>query len=144
MAASIEDILLLKAQQDAANRDNNGAAIAAGALVGTAAGTLAGTPIHAVGQLSLKLKDRLAAGQGLTRTTAMQMRDKVRPGARMAGGLVGAILGGGLGVGAQQMATANSPAASLLAKLQTTGLTAREEQQLQRVLTETYSGIIGG
>ena len=143
MAASIEDILLLKAQQEAANKNDNGAAITAGALVGAAGGTLAGVPVHAGGQLINKLKDRLAAGQGLTRSKGQEFRSRLRPGARMAGGLVGAILGGSLGAGVQQMTAQASPAASLLAKLQTGGLTSEEERQLTRVLTETYDGVIG-
>ena len=144
MAASIEDILLLKAQQDAVNREDNGLAASAGALVGAVGGTAAMTPVHAVGQMSLKLKDRLAAGQGLTRSTGMQMRDRMRPGARMAGGLVGAMLGGALGPGVRQMAIGESEAASLLAKLQTGGLTYQEERDLERVLSDTYGSIIGG
>ena len=143
MAASIEDILLLKARQDAVNNQDNGAAVAAGALVGSAVGTLGGVPVHHLGQLSVKLKDRLAAGQGLTPSRGQQFRSRIKPGARMAGGLVGAILGGGLGAGVKAMTTQDSPAASLLAKLQTGGLTASEEQELTRVLTDTYSGIIG-
>ena len=143
MAASIEDILLLKAQQEAANKNDNGAAGIAGALVGAAGGTLAGTPVHHLGQLGNRLKDRLAAGQGLSRSRGQELRSRVRPGARMAGGLVGAILGGGLGAGVQQMTTQASPAAALLAKLQTGGLTADEERQLTQVLTETYDSVIG-
>ena len=143
MSVNIEDILLLKAQQDAANQNDNNAAVAAGALIGTGGGVLAGTPVHHLGQLGNKLKDRLAEGQGLTRSRGQQLRSRVRPGARMAGGLVGAILGGGLGEVARQEMTAQSPAASLLAKLQTGGLTASEEAELTRVLTDTYSGVIG-
>jgi hypothetical protein len=37
----------------------------------------------------------------------------MKPGARMAGGLVGAILGGGLGAGTRQMMIQDSPAASV-------------------------------
>ena len=59
----------------------------------------------------------------------------------MAGGLVGALLGGS-GAGYQQMTAQASPAASLLAKLQTGGLTADEERQLTQVLTETYDSVI--
>lgn len=143
MAASIEDILLLKAQQDAVNREDNGLAATAGALVGATGGAIAGAPIHHLGQLTNKLKDRLAEGQGLTRNRGQQLRSGLKPGARMAGGLVGAMLGGSLGAGVQQMATADSPAATLLAKLQTGGLTFQEEQQLERVLADTYSSIVG-
>lgn len=137
MAASIEDILLLKAQQDAVNRQDNGVAATAGALVGAAAGYGAGVPVHHLGQLGLKVKDRLNG------TTPSALRG-ARPGARMAGGLVGAIVGGALGPGVKQAAMGESEAASLLAKLQTGKLTIGEEAQLERVLTDTYNGIIGG
>jgi hypothetical protein len=62
----------------------------------------------------------------------------------MAGGFVGAVLGGGLGAAAQQAAMQNSTAAVLLAKLQTEGsLSPSETQQLQSELADTYSKITG-
>ena len=42
----------------------------------------------------------------------------LKPGYRMAGGLVGAILGGGLGAGARELMISESPAARLLARAQ--------------------------
>ena len=58
----------------------------------------------------------------------------------MAGGLVGAILGGGLGAGTRQMMIQESPAAALLAKAQAQGdLGASDREMLQRILTDTYS-----
>jgi len=63
---------------------------------------------------------------------------------RMAGGLVGLILGGGLGVGARQQMVSESPAARMLAKLQTTGTLTRGEQlELEDILTQTYTQIVG-
>ena len=59
---------------------------------------------------------------------------------RMAGGLVGAILGGGLGMGARQMMIQDSPAASILAKMQAQGtLNPMDRQQLQTVLKDIYN-----
>jgi len=59
---------------------------------------------------------------------------------RMAGGLVGAILGGGLGLGVRQMMVKESPAANMLAKLQSTGeLGAMDRLQLQSVLKDIYN-----
>ena len=66
MAASIEDVLLLKAQQEAANKNDNGAALVAGALSEQPEELLLELLFRS-GQLINKLKDRLAAGQGLTR-----------------------------------------------------------------------------
>ena len=59
---------------------------------------------------------------------------------RMAGGLVGAILGGALGDGIRNMATTESPAAGLLAKLQTQGsLNAMDRAQLEFMLKDIYN-----
>ena len=59
---------------------------------------------------------------------------------RMAGGLVGAIMGGGLGAGMRNMAVQESPAAAILAKLQSTGtLNPMDRAQLQSVLKGIYN-----
>jgi hypothetical protein len=58
----------------------------------------------------------------------------------MAGGLVGAILGGGLGMGARQMMIQESPAANMLAKMQAQGtLNPLDRNQLQSVLKDIYN-----
>ena len=68
----------------------------------------------------------------------------VKPGVRMAGGLVGAVLGGALGTGARQMMIAESPAARMLAKVQTTGeLSYADQQALENILADTYSNTLG-
>ena len=59
---------------------------------------------------------------------------------RMAGGLVGAILGGQLGNTIRQMAMQKSPAGALLAKAQAQGeLSDVDKAALQQVLADTYS-----
>ena len=59
---------------------------------------------------------------------------------RMAGGLVGAILGGALGAGVREQGIQNNPAAGLLAKLQAQGsLNMMDRAQLQSVLKDIYS-----
>ena len=59
---------------------------------------------------------------------------------RMAGGLVGAILGGQLGNTIRQMAIQESPAGALLAKAQAQGeLSDVDIAALQQVLADTYS-----
>jgi hypothetical protein len=69
---------------------------------------------------------------------------RVKPGVRMAGGLVGAVLGGALGTGAAQAMQQESPAARLLAKLQIDGdLSYADKEALESVLTDTYSNIVG-
>ena len=80
----------------------------------------------------------LGAGTGAT-IGAIGNKNK-----RMAGGLVGLILGGGLGAGIRQQMMSESPAARMLAKLQTTGsLTQGERNELEDILTETYTQIVG-
>ena len=59
---------------------------------------------------------------------------------RMAGGLFGTIMGGGLGLGVRQMMINESPAANMLARLQTTGnLDAMDKYALQKVLKDIYN-----
>ena len=59
---------------------------------------------------------------------------------RMAGGLVGAVMGGALGAGVRDMMVKDSPAASILAKMQAQGsLDVRDQMQLQSVLKEIYN-----
>ena len=126
MSANIEDILLLKARQDALNNQDNGAAITAGALTGSLAGVGLG-----------HLHERLIPDSQMRIT-----QSRLKPGSRMAGGLVGAVLGGALGVGAKQMMIQESPAARLLAKIQTDGeLSDSEAEELKQVLTNTYNSI---
>ena len=147
MAISIEEALLAKAQQDQQNQMGTGTAAVLGGGAGALLGAAAGAVPYQGGLFINKLKDRLAAGKGLTPVskTGMQgMRSAVKPGPRFAGGLVGAILGGSLGAGVQREAMQDNPAAVLLAKLQTEGsLSPSETQQLQSVLADTYSNITG-
>ena len=144
MAISIEEALLAKAQQDQQNQMSTGTAALLGSGAGALAGATAGAVPYAVGNQINKLKDRLRGGETLVSGPMQNMRKAVRPGPRFAGGLVGAILGGALGAGAQQAAMQDNPAAVLLAKLQTEGsLTSSETQQLQSVLADTYSNITG-
>jgi hypothetical protein len=144
MAISIEEALLAKAQQDQQNQMSTGTAALLGSGAGALAGAAAGAVPYAVGNQINKLKDRLRGGEALVSGPMENMRKAVRPGPRFAGGLVGAILGGALGAGAQKAAMQDNPAAVLLAKLQTEGsLTPSETQQLQSVLADTYGNITG-
>ena len=129
MAVSIEDILLARAQQDEASRPSAGQAAGVGAAGGALLGMMAGQPVHNAGVLLNKMSGRKA--------------NPVKPGMRMAGGLVGAVLGGALGAGAQQMMIKESPAARMLAKVQTTGeLSYADQQALENILADTYSNTL--
>ena len=151
MAVSIEDILLARAQQEQGqgltgmtNALGNVMPIA-GALGGGIAGAAIGEVDLATTEVINRLKDSMAESQGLTRKglpAMSRVKGAVTPGPRMAGGLVGAILGGALGTGAKQLMIQQSPAASLLAKLQLDGeLSPQDQNALQNVLADTYSSI---
>ena len=121
MASSIEDILMAKAMADAESRPDPAVAMGGGAAVGATLGAVAGSVPHNIGRM-------------------LGAKASMRPGFRMAGGLVGAILGGGLGLGARQAMIQDSPAASILAKMQAQGtLNPMDRQQLQSVLKDIYN-----
>ena len=123
---SLEDILLLRAQQDAAEQPTMGQAALAGAALGGTAGALVGNVPHQMGRLLNRVTNRTP--------------NRFKSGTRAAGGLVGAILAGGLGAGAQAAMVRESPAAALLAKAQVQGeLSLEDENLLQQILTEEYS-----
>ena len=129
MAVSLEDILLMRSQQESQGDSNLSSIIGAG-VGGTAGITL--------GELSRRLNP---TQQMIMPSSAL---GRVKPGVRMAGGLVGALLGGALGAGAAQAMKQESPAARLLAKLQIDGdLSYADKEALESVLTDTYSNVVG-
>ena len=132
MNRDIEQILLAKAAQDAEQGPRLSDMVALGAGGGAALGALAGIPFDAVGR-----------GVGKLRGTNRMLK----PGLRMAGGLVGAIIGGGLGAAAQQQAARETgEAGSLLAKIQAQGgASALDQARLEAVLKDAYSqqGLLG-
>lgn len=135
MASSIEDILMAKALADAEARTDPAQAIGGGAALGAGLGVLAGQPIHMLGNQVNAVRDSIAAKQGLTPN-----RRIFKPGPRMAGGLFGAILGGALGEGVRRMTVQDSPAATILAKMQAQGtLNPMDRAQLQSVLKDIYN-----
>ena len=120
----VEEILMARAMRDSQGVPDINSAVTAGGIVGALGGAAAGSLPHAV----LKNTMGRLPGRG----------GPMKPGARMAGGLVGAILGGGLGAGTRQMMIQDSPAAAILAKAQTGELTASDQARLADILTETY------
>jgi len=138
MAVSIEDILLARAAADEASRPSTEQVATAGAVLGSLGGVAAGQGLHTAGELVGSAK-RL-----VTRAGDKPIMSRIRPGYRMAGGLVGAILGGALGAGARQIMIAESPAARLLARAQVNGeMTAADEKMLEDILADTYSNTLG-
>jgi hypothetical protein len=132
MDPNIEQVLLAQAAREAEQGPRLSDMVALGAGGGAALGALTGAVPHMVGK-----------GIGHMRGTNHFMK----PGARMAGGLVGAILGGGLGAVAQQsMATQAGSAGAMLAKIQAQGgMTPGDEAALESILRDAYSqqGLIG-
>ena len=122
--ASIEDLLMYKAQEDAAAKPTVEQALLTGAPIGALVGVAGGNTAHNIGAGINKLAGRTPG--------------RFVPGNRMAGGLVGAILGGALGAGVRNMAVQTSPAATLLAKLQSGTFTESDQLELARVLEDTY------
>ena len=141
MAVSIEDILLARAQRDEANQIGAGPMALLGASLGATAGYRATAPSE-LDKLDAQIKslNQKKPKKGKKAKQQQRMSGKSRAGKRMAGGLVGAILGGGLGIGARQAMVQNSPAAEMLAKLQVGGeLTYSEERALQDMLADSYA-----
>jgi len=131
MAVGIEDILLARSLKDAEETPS----AEQGALIGAGLSGAAG----------IGYTDLAARLRPQTQMDVMPPRGyRLKPGHRMAGGLVGAILGGALGAGTASMMKENSPAANILAKLQVQGeLNAVDQQALQSILADTYSNTLG-
>ena len=161
---SIEDILLLKAQQEAAAQPTLQEAALTGAALGSISGATIGTIPHNIGRGVNSIADAVnpvmvpvkAEEQYFGPVPKNQARDertkKVMdsvkqprgkgggPGWRAAGGLVGMILGGGLGVGIRNEMIKSSPAAEMLAKAQIEGdLNPTDRLVLEQILAEEYS-----
>lgn len=132
MDPRIEQVLLAQAAQEAEDGPRLSDMVALGVGGGAGLGALMGSAPHMLGK-----------GIGHLRGTNHMMK----PGLRLAGGLVGAILGGGLGAAAQtQAANEAGPAGALLAKIQSQGgLMPGDEARLEAVLRDAYSqqGLIG-
>ena len=127
MTLSIQEALLLGAAKEEVEREQaiNNAALA-GAVGGAGIGVLGGQVPHLVGKginaLSGRKPNRLKAGP------------------RMAGGLTGLILGGGLGAGVAAVMKQNNEPAQLLGKIQARGeLSPGDEMKLARLLGDIYS-----
>jgi hypothetical protein len=147
--ASINDVLLYQAQLDAANKEDNTDAAVVGAILGGSTGLAAGSAEKNIRDMPNRLRDVLAARQGLTPvkpptgTAVKQAIQKNKP--RFAGGTVGAVLGGLLGVAAKQYTNQESMAADLLAKrLAGEPLSDQEARAVQQVYSNTISNNVLG
>ena len=129
MVPSVEQVLLAQIQKENANRLTAEESAGTGAALGGIAGILGSDGNLDPVILANRMQGKSSPGRGFV--------------LKMAGGLTGAILGGGLGLGLQQMAKQSSPAGELLAKLQTGDLSASDQHALQEVLASSYGNVIG-
>ena len=140
---NIDEALLMAAQQEAQSMPSLQNAVLLGSTLGAGLGIAGGQLPHKIGLNINKVKDQLAARQGLTRQgIPLQNRlgSRMRPGPRFSGGLAGLILGGGLGAATQRATTQDSIPAQLLAKLQVQGsLNPDELYVLERELGKIYN-----
>ena len=123
---SNEELLFLKAVEDEEQRQQSlGASAALGAGIGGLAGGAAGNAVHQIGR-----------GVNALRKHEPNLR---KPGMRMGGGLAGMILGGGLGAGVSALMQQESPAARLMAKMQTGNMDEFSTKELENMLAATYN-----
>ena len=125
----IEDVLLQKAIQDEQSKLTTPQSAGVGAGIGMLAGILGSDGKMDPEIMRARMNGQAKPGRGAA--------------IRMAGGLTGAILGGALGAGTREILMNESPAARMLAKLQTGDLTASDQNALQNILADSYSNIIG-
>ena len=129
---SPEELLLFKAVKDEQEyQDSLSQGGMVGGIGGAALGTLVGTVPHKLGNALNRLKGTQ------TKTIARSLK----PGFRMAGGLTGLILGGGLGAGMAALMKKDSDAGQLLGKIQAQGgeLDEIDRMQLSKLLGDMYS-----
>lgn len=119
----IEQMLLQTAIERAQSAPSSELATGAGAAIGGLAGVGIAHLPHKVGQ-----------GIGNIRGTNRMLK----PGLRMAGGLVGLIAGGGLGQGVRNMMIQNSPEAEILARYQAGIPAPGDDIRLQQLLADQY------
>lgn len=121
---SPEEALLYRIQEQNQGLVSPEAVGTMGAAAGSLAGLAAGNVVHQVGRGI----NALAGRQG----------NRFKPGLRLAGGLVGAALGGGLGLAAREQAISSSPEARLLAEMQVRGIRPEDKIVLEKMLADTY------
>ena len=134
----LQDILAYKAAEKERQGDSLlNAGIAVGAGGGALAGMLAGQPVHMMGNALNAGRDALAARQG-PELCRYPLR-ALKPGPRMAGGLVGMIVGGGLGAGIAAAARQNNPAADILGKVAAGGdLSVQDKMIIEDMVSDYY------
>ena len=129
---SVEETLLMKAVQDEIEAEE---AAQLGGALGAGGGALL---VAAGGTIPHKMGNAVNTLRGRSDKTIAR---SLRPGYRMAGGLTGLILGGGLGAGMAAMMKRESDAGALLGKIQAQRgqLDAVDEAKLSSLLGNVYT-----
>lgn len=123
---SNEELLMFQAVKDEEKRlSDMQAAGLLGAGVGGVALGAAGNAAHQVGRGINAIRGRQAP--------------LLKAGPRLAGGLTGMILGGGLGAGVSALMQQESPSARLMAKMQTGSMDEIDTKTLENLLAATYN-----
>ena len=130
MLSPQEALLFQAVKEEQANQQMSDLLSGSGAVGGALAGVGLGTIPHGLGNAINNLRGVQKKSIGRT----------LRPGYRMAGGLTGMILGGGLGAGTAALMK-ESPAARLLGKIQAQGgdIDEADEIALSQMLGDIYS-----
>ena len=134
---TVEEALLFKAVQDEQARQE---ATQTGGILGGLGGAALGA---AGGAIPLKIGNALSNLRGVKSKPTIATR--LRPGPRMAGGLTGLILGGGLGAGMAAIMKKESEAGDLLGKIQAQRgeLDENDEARLAKLLGDVYTSPSG-
>ena len=123
---SNEEVLFLQAVKDEEQRQQSlGASAALGAGIGGLAGGAAGNAVHQI-------------GRGVNALTGRKP-NRMKLGMRPAGSVAGIILGGGLGAGISALMQQESPAARIMAKVQTGNMDEFSTKELENLLAATYN-----
>lgn len=124
---SNEELLLFQAVKDEEERlQSMQAAGLLGAGLGGAALGSVGSGVHALGNAVNKMRPK-------------HKPNRLKPGPRLAGGLTGMIIGGGLGAGVSALMQKESEAARLLAKIQSGNMDNYSTKELENLLAATYN-----
>ena len=145
MEPTINEVLLARALKDAQSQPSYTDAALMGALPGAVVGIAAGQGVKSfdemlgIGKGINNLKDRYMASKGYIPADPRLM-NRMKAGSRAAGGLVGLIAGGALGMGMKKAMETSSPAGELLSKRMTQeSLSPEDQARLQMLLAETYN-----
>ena len=136
---TVEEALLFQAVRDEqARQEALEQAAIVGAIGGAGAGTTMGEIEHALGNLMKSGNAKTSPMSGVPNRIPYGTR--LKPGPRMAGGLTGLILGGGLGAGAAALMKRESEAGELLGKIQAQRgeLSESDERRLGELLGQIY------